>query len=232
MNLLRNDALEGAQARRRAQIPDATVARLPLYLRALSELADRGVTTCSSEHVATAAGVSSANIRKDLSHLGSYGTRGVGYDVQQLRDRIAETIGQTHNWDVILVGAGHLGSALAAYQGFGNRGIHVAAVVDEDPALVGTKLGSITVDSVENLATLIKDNGILIGIIATPPDAAQSVADRLVEAGVTSILNFAPTLIQVPAGVDVRQVDVAVELQILAYHEQRKAASVKGGGVT
>lgn len=232
MNLLRNDALEGAQARRRAQIPDATVARLPLYLRALSELADRGVTTCSSEHVATAAGVSSANIRKDLSHLGSYGTRGVGYDVQQLRDRIAETIGQTHNWDVILVGAGHLGSALAAYQGFGNRGIHVAAVVDEDPALVGTKLGSITVESVENLATLIKDNGILIGIIATPPDAAQSVADRLVEAGVTSILNFAPTLIQVPAGVDVRQVDVAVELQILAYHEQRKAASVKGGGAT
>ena len=152
MNLLRNDALEGAQARRRAQIPDATVARLPLYLRALSELADRGVTTCSSEHVATAAGVSSANVRKDLSHLGSYGTRGVGYDVHQLRDRIAETIGQTQNWKVIIVGAGHLGSALAAYQGFGTRGITIAAVVDEDPALVGSTLGPNTIESVDNLA--------------------------------------------------------------------------------
>ena len=229
MNLLRNDALEGAQARRRVQIPDATVARLPLYLRALSELADRGVTSCSSEHVATAAGVSSANVRKDLSHLGSYGTRGVGYDVQQLRDRIAEAIGQTHNWDVIIVGAGHLGSALAAYQGFGNRGIHIAAVVDEDEALVGTKLGGNTVESAENLAALVKERNILIGIIATPPDGAQPVADQLVAAGVTSILNFAPTLVQVPEGVDVRQVDVAVELQILAYHEQRKAGSPQGG---
>lgn len=232
MNLLRNDALEGAQARRRAQIPDATVARLPLYLRALSELADRGITTCSSEHVATAAGVSSANVRKDLSHLGSYGTRGVGYDVHQLRDRIAETIGQTHNWDVIIVGAGHLGSALAAYQGFGNRGIRVAAVVDEDPALVGTQLGTNTIESVDNLADLVKSQNISIAIIATPPDGAQPVADLLVDAGVTSILNFAPTLVQVPDGVDVRQVDVAVELQILAYHEQRKAAAPKTGGAT
>lgn len=232
MNLLRNDALEDAQARRRAQIPDATVARLPLYLRALSELADRGVTTCSSEHVATAAGVSSANVRKDLSHLGSYGTRGVGYDVHQLRDRIAETIGQTHSWDVIIVGAGHLGSALAAYQGFGNRGIRIAAVVDEDPALVGTQLGTNTIESVDNLPDLVKSQNISIAIIATPPDGAQPVADLLVDAGVTSILNFAPTLVQVPDGVDVRQVDVAVELQILAYHEQRKAAAPKTGGAT
>lgn len=230
MNLLRNDALEGAQARRRAQIPDATVARLPLYLRALSELADRGVTTCSSEHVATAAGVSSANVRKDLSHLGSYGTRGVGYDVHQLRDRIAETIGQTQNWKVIIVGAGHLGSALAAYQGFGTRGITIAAVVDEDPALVGSTLGPNTIESVDNLAALVKEHNILIGIIATPPAGAQPVADQLVAAGVTSILNFAPTLVHVPDGVDVRQVDVAVELQILAYHEQRKASSADSGG--
>jgi redox-sensing transcriptional repressor len=229
VNLLRTDALEGALTRRREQIPSATVARLPLYLRALSELADRGVATCSSEHVATAAGVSSANVRKDLSHLGSYGTRGVGYDVQQLRDRIAEAIGQTQNWDVIIVGSGHLGSALAAYQGFGNRGIHIAAVVDEDPKLIGTSLGGVQVQPVADMPRIIAERGILIGIIATPPEAAQNVADALVSAGVTSILNFAPTLVQVPDGVDVRQVDVAVELQILAYHEQRKATATVGG---
>ena len=230
MNQLRNDALQGAQVRRRVQIPDATVARLPLYLRALSELADRGITTCSSEHVATAAGVSSANVRKDLSHLGSYGTRGVGYNVHQLRDRIAETIGQNHNWEVIIVGAGHLGSALAAYQGFTKRGNNIAAVVDEDPKLVGTTLGANVVESVSKIDTLVRERNIPIGIIATPPDGAQPVADLLVAAGVTSILNFAPTLIQVPDGVDVRQVDVALELQILAYHEQRKASSANSGG--
>lgn len=227
MNLLRNDALGGAPVRRREQLPDATVARLPLYLRALAELTDQDVSTCSSEHVATAAGVTSANVRKDLSHLGSYGTRGVGYDVQQLQGHIAEAIGQTQAWDVILVGGGHLGSALATYQGFESRGIEIAAVVDEDPRLIGSRLGDLMIEPVSQLTDLIHARGISIAIIATPPAAAQGIANDLVAAGITSILNFAPTLVQVPDGVDVRQVDVAAELQILAYHEQRKASQPK-----
>lgn len=223
MNLLRTEALKGAAPRRGDQIPDATVARLPLYLRALSELSDQGHDTCSSELVATTAGVSSANLRKDLSHLGSYGTRGVGYDLARLQERIAEVIGQTQHWNVVIVGGGHLGSALATYQGFGPRGVQIAAVVDDDPELIGTKLGDLRIRPAAELAQIVDENQISIGIIATPPAAAVAVADALVAAGVTSILNFAPTPIPARDGVDVRQVDVALELQILAYHEQRKS---------
>jgi len=205
-----------------AGIPDATVARLPLYLRALDELAASGTDVCSSEHLASAAGVNSAIVRKDLSHLGSYGTRGVGYDVRFLAGHIAAVVGQTQPWPVVIVGAGHLGSALAAYQGFGARGVKVAAVVDADPALVGTVVGGHEVRSIDELADVIALGEVSLAIISTPPAAAQSVADALVAAGITSILNFAPTALQVPADVDLRQVDVAAELQILGYHAHHR----------
>jgi redox-sensing transcriptional repressor len=208
-------------------IPDATVARLPVYLRALNALTEQGVATCSSNELAERAGVNPAKLRKDLSYLGSYGTRGVGYDVEYLRYQIAREMGQTQDWDVVIVGVGNLGSALSAYQGFSTRGIRVAALVDADPARVGVVVSGITVSPLADLTALVADRQISIGVIATPGAAAQDVADRLVEAGITSILNFAPALVQVPDGVDVRKVDLSIELQILAYHEQRKAGTDK-----
>ncbi|MCW2801310.1 MAG: redox-sensing transcriptional repressor Rex [Aeromicrobium sp.] len=204
-------------------IPDATVARLPVYLRALNALIEQGTGTCSSNDLAAQAGVNPAKLRKDLSHLGSYGTRGVGYDVEYLSYQIAREIGQTQDWDVVIVGVGNLGSALSAYQGFSTRGIRVAALVDTSPERIGTEISGITVSALQDLTAIVAEREIAIGIIATPGEAAQKVADALVEAGITSILNFAPALVQVPEGVDVRKVDLSIELQILAYHEQRKA---------
>ncbi len=203
-------------------IPDATVARLPVYLRALTALRDRGVVTCSSNELAEQVGVNPAKLRKDLSYLGSYGTRGVGYEVDFLLHQIAREIGQTQDWNIAIVGVGHLGTALSSYQGFTTRGIRVAALVDAHPERIGQTVSGITVTSLADLGATVAEQSVAIGIIATPGEAAQEVADALVDAGVTSILNFAPALVQVPDGVDVRQVDLSIELQILAYHEQRK----------
>jgi len=202
-------------------IPDATVARLPVYLRALAALADQGLSICSSNDLATAAGVNPAKLRKDLSYLGSYGTRGVGYDIEYLRYNVAHALGQTQDWDVVIVGLGRLGSALCAYNGFSSRGIRIAALVDSDPAKVGTKIGGLTVSPMSKLRSLVREHGVAIAVIATPGAAAQEVADALVAAGITSILNFAPAVVSVPEDVIVRKVDLSIELQILAYHEQR-----------
>jgi redox-sensing transcriptional repressor len=204
-------------------IPEATVARLPVYLRALVTLSDRGIATCSSEELATAAGVNSAKLRKDLSYLGSYGTRGVGYDVEYLRYQIAREIGVTQDWPVVIVGIGNLGHALANYSGFSSRGFRIAALLDADPARQGEVVGDLPILAFDRIEELVAEHGIAIGVIATPAPAAQAVCDRLVAAGITSILNFAPTVLAVPDGVDVRKVDLSIELQILAYHEQRKA---------
>jgi redox-sensing transcriptional repressor len=217
------DLAEPAQAAAERGVPEATVARLPLYLRALAVLAERGVGTVSSEELAETAGVNSAKLRKDLSYLGSYGTRGVGYEVDFLRHQISREIGLTQDWPVVIVGIGNLGHALANYAGFASRGFRVAALVDADPARTGTEVAGLTVRHVDDLEQLIADQGIAIAVIATPATAAQQVCDRLVAAGVTSILNFAPALLHVPDGVDLRKVDLSIELQILAYHEQRKA---------
>lgn len=209
-------------------IPDATVARLPLYLRALTALAESGVRSCASTELAEAAGVNPAKLRKDLSHLGSYGTRGVGYDVEYLRYQIAREIGQTQDWSVVIVGVGNLGSALSNYAGFTPRGIKVRALVDIDPQRIGGAVGDLPVHALDDLPGLVAEHDIAIGVIATPAGAAQDVADRLVEAGIGSILNFAPAHVSVPAHVDVRRVDVSIELQILAYHVQRRNG-VDGG---
>jgi redox-sensing transcriptional repressor len=215
-------------ARRRNGIPDATVARLPLYLRCLHALAESGQTTVSSEDLARMVdgGVGgAAKVRKDLSYLGSYGTRGVGYGVAHLVDVVSRELGLARSWPVVLVGVGNLGHALAGYGGFSSRGFRIVALLDADPARVGEQVGDLRVRPVDDLDDVVRaEGGGLIGVIATPADAAQEVCDRLVAAGVTSILNFAPTVLQVPDGVDVRKVDLAVELQILSFHEHRKTS--------
>ncbi|CAB4958948.1 unannotated protein [freshwater metagenome] len=213
-------------------IPDATVARLPVYGRVLRSLAAQGTTTVSSDCLAASCGVSPAKLRKDLSCLGSYGTRGVGYDVAFLSAQIDRELGLSKPWRVVIVGVGNLGRALVSYRGFASRGFEIVGLVDAHPDVIGTKLtigeelangeGTIYVLPLTGLERLVEESQPQIGVIATPAEAAQGVADRLVGAGLRSILNFAPVVLSVPAGVEVRKVDLAVELQILAFHEQRR----------
>jgi redox-sensing transcriptional repressor len=213
-------------------IPEATVGRLPVYLRALVEIAESGGTTVSSEHLAEAAGVNSAKLRKDLSHLGSYGTRGVGYDVAYLIHQVRRELGLTQHWPVVIAGIGNLGHALANYRGFAERGFLAAALVDADPEKVGEQIEGLAIRHIDELPEIVREHASAIGVISTPAAAAQDVADRMVAAGIRSILNFAPVVLAVPEGVSVRKVDLAIELQILTYYEQRKAtlADVKRRG--
>jgi redox-sensing transcriptional repressor len=213
----------------RRPIPEATVARLPVYLRSLADLAGGRVLTVSSERLAEMAGVNAAKVRKDLSYLGSYGTRGVGYDVEYLLFQVRRQLGLTQDWPVVVVGIGNLGHALANYGGFGDRGFPVAALIDADPAKVGERVGDLTVAPLSELDTVVARLGIAIGVIATPAAVAQEVANRLVDAGVRSILNFAPALLSVPPEVALRKVDLAVELQILSFYQQRELATVVSG---
>lgn len=209
----------------RRDIPDATVARLPEYLRTLSRFADDDVLSVSSEELATAVGVRSAQLRKDLSHLGSYGVRGVGYEVQTLALEISRALGLTQNWSVAIVGMGNLGHALASYGGFLTRGFEIVALFDDDPALTGQRVEGIAISPFSQLASRHAADPIAIGVIAVPADAAQKVCDALVAAGVRSILNFAPAVLTVPEGVDVRRVDLSTELQILAFHAQQRSVA-------
>ncbi|QQY24510.1 redox-sensing transcriptional repressor Rex [Dermacoccus nishinomiyaensis] len=202
----------------RREIPDATVNRLPVYLRVLNERAAVGQERISSEALAEQAGVSSAKLRKDLSALGSYGVRGVGYDIVTLADHVAGALGLEREWSVAIVGMGNLGRALATYGGIGVKGFDIKWLIDDDPRVVGTDVGGRVIVPFEALRPEPREG--VIGIIATPATAAQQVADRLVVAGVRSILNFAPTVLTVPADVQVRGVDMAGELQILAFREQ------------
>ena len=204
-------------------IPDATVARLPLYLRALVELQERSIGTVSSGDLASASGVNPAKLRKDLSHLGSFGTRGVGYPVKELVDGISGALGLTDERALVIVGLGNLGQALAAYGGFAERGFQVAALLDASDDLVGTRVGGQAIEHADDLEGIVGDRGVTIAVLATPAEAAQQVAERLVAAGVTAILNFAPTHIDVPDEVTLRKVDLSVELQILSFYEQLHA---------
>jgi redox-sensing transcriptional repressor len=209
---------------RTRRIPEATVARLPVYLRSLLGLAeDDKAATISSERLAELAGVNAAKVRKDLSYLGSYGTRGVGYDVEYLLFQMSRELGLTQDWPVVIVGVGNLGQALANYGGFTERGFPIAALVDADPAKVGEVVHGTTVRHIDDLPAIAAAAGIAIGIIATPAGAAQEVADLLVAAGITSILNFAPALVTVPDETSLRKVDLAVELQILSFYQQQRA---------
>jgi redox-sensing transcriptional repressor len=205
-------------------IPDATVARLPVYHRVLLGLSERDVTSVSSEELASVCGVSSAKLRKDLSYLGTFGTRGVGYDVAYLTYHISRALGVSQPWQVVIVGMGHLGQALMSYRGFATRGFKITALFDADDTVIGRPFvvhgAALTVQAAGTLRAAAA--GAHIGVIAVPAEAAQQVADDLVAAGVRSILNFAPVVLTVPDDVEVRKVDLAVELQILAFHEQRR----------
>lgn len=204
-------------------IPEATVTRLPVYLRVLKAMSDDAVATVSSDDLAGACGVSPAMLRKDLSHLGSYGTRGVGYSVALLTYHISQALGLTQPWGVVIVGVGKLGQALTSYRGFGSRGFDIVALVDIDPTVVGTSVAGLPVHALTDLRRVVADTGAQIGVIATPAEAAQRVGELLVAAGVRSILNFAPVVLALADDVEVRKVDLASELQILAFHEQQRA---------
>ena len=210
---------------RNRPIPEATVARLPIYLRSLLDLAEAtGELTVSSEELARRAGVNAAKVRKDLSYLGSYGTRGVGYDVEYLLYQITRELGLTQDWPAALVGIGNLGRALASYKGFSERGFRIAALFDVSDDVVGTETAGQTVQHLDELKEVVAEDGICIGIISTPPGSAQEVAERFVDAGVKSILNFAPSVVNVPPDVNVRKVDLSIELQILSFYQQRTQA--------
>ena len=217
-------------ADRPRRIPEATVARLPLYYRALLEMAEQRLPTVSSERLAEMAGVNAAKVRKDFSYLGSYGTRGVGYDVEYLLFQISRELGLTQDWPVVIVGIGNLGAALANYRGFSARGFRIVALVDADPAKCGHEVGGLVVEPLLDLPRIVAERNVAIGIIATPASAAQDVAELLVSAGVTSVLNFAPTVISVPPGVSLRKVDLSIELQILSFYQQRRDEA-EGGRV-
>lgn len=203
-------------------VPEASVARLALYLRTLGELAEQGADTVSSDELASAAGVNPAKLRKDLSYVGSYGIRGVGYEVAPLLKHLERTLGLTHRQAVALVGVGNLGHALAGYGGFSGRGFPLVALFDIAQELVGTTINGIVVEHVDALPATCAMRGVTIGMIATPGTAAQAVCDELVACGVRCILNFAPAVLAVPGDVEVRKVDLSVELQVLAFHVARR----------
>ncbi len=208
--------------------PEATVARLPVYLRVLNELDATHESTVSSERLAELAGVNAAKVRKDLSFLGSYGTRGVGYDVPYLLFQVRRELGLTQDRPVVIVGVGNLGRALADYAGFTQRGFPVVGLVDADRDKVGTTHVGLTIAHVDCLAKTVHDGKASIGVVATPPGAAQDVTDALVSAGIRSILNFAPVVLTVPDDVSLRKVDLALELQILSYYEQHREPATAG----
>lgn len=205
-------------------VPAATVARLPAYLRALDELAAAGAGTTSSEELARLAAVGPALLRRDLSSLGTHGTRGVGYDVEHLRGQVASVLGVGADLAVVIVGIGNLGHALAGYMAGGGGGFRVAALLDADPAVVGTAVAGLPVEHERDLTAVVAREQVALAVLATPAEVSQDVCDRLVAAGVRGILTFVPRTLTVPPDVDLRSVDLATELQILAFHEQRRAA--------
>lgn len=213
------------------QVSAATVSRLPVYLRSLVDLASSGAATASSERLAELSGVNPATLRRDLASLGITGTRGVGYDVTYVLYEISRELGLNQDWPVVIAGIGNLGRALARYPGFAERGFPVRALVDADPALVGQRVGELAIHHLDDLDQLVARLGITVGVLAVPAVEAQDVADRLVAAGIGSILNFAPAVLVVPPQVNVRRVDLATELQILSFYHQRQSAALAGTGV-
>jgi redox-sensing transcriptional repressor len=196
------------------------VVRLPRYLRLLEDL-DSSRDVVSSEELAEAAGANAANVRRDLSHIDFHGVRGIGYSVPELKMRIRQELGIAERQRVAIVGAGNLGRALANYGGLAKRGFDVVALYDTDVRKIGTKVGEVTIQDLESLDGDCRSKCFEIAILAVPAVAAQQVAERLVEQGVHSILNFAPVRINVPDTVSVRQVDLSMELQVLSYYGSR-----------
>ncbi len=203
------------------------MARLPVYQRILEELLKAGTTTVSSELLASAARVNAAKVRKDLSLFGSFGTRGAGYDTAFLIEQIDRELGLDQVWPVIIAGIGNLGRALANSQGFTTRGFRVAALLDIDPDVVGERIGETVVRHVDELATIAAKETLSIGVIATPASVAQHVAELLIDAGVRSLLNFAPQVLTVPPEILLRYVDLSIELQVMSFYQARLGATVE-----
>ena len=199
------------------RIADSTVRRLSLYLRFLEESAQRGLVTISSDELARRGGTTSAQVRKDLSFFGSFGKRGLGYSVPELTDSLREILGLRKEWQVIIVGAGKIGTALAQYRGFRQRGFRVTAVYDRDPKKIGTKWDSLTVRDTAQLERDIAKEKPDIAVLTTPADEAQAVVDQLVGAGIRALLNFAPIQLQVPPEVTLKNVNMAMELEGLSF---------------
>jgi redox-sensing transcriptional repressor len=221
-----HDVAGEATIRELNRIPGPTVARLPLYHRALAVMLERGIAQVSSAELASVVGVNPATLRRDLSRFGTYGTRGTGYEVPHLLGRIEGALALDRDWPVAIVGIGNLGRALAHSRGFHSGGFRVAVLVDVDPAVVGTTLDGTVVEHLDRLAEACAREQVRIGVITTPASVSQRVADRLIGAGVLSVLNFAPGVLSVPDSVTVRQVDLAAELQVLAFYRSRPRGRV------
>ncbi len=199
-------------------VPSATVGRIVTYLRILTDLEAGGVRSASSDELATAAQVSAFQVRKDLAYFGRFGTRGAGYTVAKLRRELRRVLGLTRPWHVAIVGMGRLGQALADYPGFDRQEFLLGAAFDVDPALLGRRFGSLTVEGIDTLTSVIAERGIDLAFLTVPGVAAQGAVDALVEAGVRGILSFAPTVVVAPDHVFVERVDLSAGLQRLTYH--------------
>ncbi len=199
-------------------IPDIVVGRLPVYLRALQRMLEENRRVTSSQELGERLGISAAQIRKDLSQFGEFGKQGTGYSIEYLADQIRQILKVNRVWDMAVVGAGDIGSAVARYQGFSNRGLRVAMIFDSDPAKIGTQVGSFTIKDIQTIEESISQEGILIAMIATPSQAAQRVAEQLVSSGVKAILNYAPINLTVPENVRVQHIDPVIHLQRMTYY--------------
>ena len=199
-------------------IQDIVVVRLPLYLRALARLQQESIDVTSSHELGKQLGISSAQIRKDLSHFGEFGKQGTGYNVASLITELQHILHADRTWDVALVGVGDLGHALAHYGGFGTRGFKIALLFDADPAKIGQKIDSLVIQPASSIEMVVRKAGIKVAMIATPADMAQGVADTLARAGIKSILNYAPISLTVPEGVRVQYIDPVIHLQRMIYY--------------
>jgi redox-sensing transcriptional repressor len=200
------------------KIPDIIIGRLPVYLRALQHMADNGAKTTSSQELGDHVGISAAQIRKDISQFGEFGKQGTGYSIQFLIDKLREILKVNRIWDVVIIGAGDMGHALANYQGFINRGFHVVAIFDNNKEKVGRKIGDFTIEDTEKMIERVKSAGVKIAMLTVPAPAAQEVADKLVQAGVKAILNYAPITLNVPHNVKVQYIDPSTHLQRMTYY--------------
>ncbi len=207
------------------KIPEKTVTRLSIYLRCLEELEADGVGSVSSKQLAQRFGLNSAQVRKDLAYFGQFGVRGLGYYIAELKHNLERILGLKQDWEVALVGVGNLGSALIAYKGFQARGFRISMAFDTDPAKVGQDIDGVAVMDVAKMVPTLRKRKVRIAVVAVPAGVAQSVAELLVDAGVTAVLNFAPTQLSVPEGVKVQNVDLSVLLKTLSYHTVRTSRS-------
>jgi redox-sensing transcriptional repressor len=202
----------------RSDIPDIVIGRLPIYLRALTRLQQEDHEITSSHELGQRLGISSAQIRKDLSHFGEFGKQGTGYTIKTLSTELQRILNIEREWRVALVGVGDLGRALARYGGFAHRGFRITHLFDNAPDKVGQLINDLSVHPFEDMVGVIQETGLKIAMIATPADAAQAVADKLVEAGIVAILNYAPIVINVPQGVQIRYIDPGIHLQHMTYY--------------